>query len=159
MLFTKGLIKLFVVNLRLLNCLGSFLYHIDPITYKLKFNNSRSFKHELFSKCGTTLIIYIIMSVQLISFRGIFSNVEFYEGIFIIALPFGYLVTMYVYYSRSIQVLNLFNSLVELEQQLIRGKSIQCKINRNLKNICLSFLFSQTVSYKHIHLNAVTYWF
>ncbi len=122
MLLTNGLIKLFVLNLRLFNCIGSYLYNIDPVTYKLKFNNSKRLKIELLSKCAVAVAIYGTVVMQLIAFRGKVPSVQLYEGIFFVALAFVYFGTLSVYYTRNTEVVELFNSLVQLEQQLIQGK-------------------------------------
>ncbi len=122
MLFTKGLIKLIVVNLRIYNFFGSYLYSIDPNTFKLKFNNTKSLKIELLCKSTVALFLYAMVSAQLLAFQGSFQDIELYEGIFLVTLHSGYVVTLYVYYSRHTQVLELFNSLVSFERQLLRGK-------------------------------------
>ncbi len=132
MLFTKGLIKLFVLNLRLFNVFGSYLYKINPATYKLKFNNSKSLKFELLFKSAIALSMYTVVAVQLIAFRDIVPSVQLYEGIFFISLTLGYLGSLYEYYSRSTQVVELFNSLVQLEQQLSRCKYFNMNVNRQL---------------------------
>jgi len=121
MLFTKGFIKLFVLNLRIFNCFGSYLYNIDPVTYQLKFNNTKSLKFELVSKWIVAALMYTLVSVQLVAFGKFVPSIQLFEGVFFVGLTSGYLGTMYVYYSRSIQVLELFNSLVKFEQQLIQG--------------------------------------
>ncbi len=130
MLFTKGLIKLFVLNLRLFNYIGSYLYQIDPISYKLKFNKSKGLKVELVCKCTVAVLMYAAVTAQLIAFGDIVPSIQLYEGIFFISLTSVYLGTMYVYYSRSDQVLELFNSLVKLEQQLIKRKYFYYKTNK-----------------------------
>ncbi len=124
MLFTEGLIKLFVVNLRLFNFLGSYLYQIDPVTYKLKFNNSKKLKVELLRKCAIAVSMYTLVSLQLITFGNVVPSVQLYEGIFFVALAFGYVGTMYDYYSKRTQVVELFNLLVHLERQLLQGKDL-----------------------------------
>lgn len=122
MLFTKGLIKLFTLNLQLFNLLGSYLYKINPITYKLNFDNSKSLKVGLLSKCAVVIPMYALMSAQLVKFRDIFPNVQIYEGILYNVHLYAYIGTMYIYYSRGAEVVELFNFLVELEQQLIQSK-------------------------------------
>lgn len=124
MLFTKGLIKLFVVNLRLFNFLGSYLYNIDPISFKLNFDNSKNLKIELLCKCAIVIPMYALMSLQLIKFRGLFPNVQLFEGVLYIVHLYTYIGTLYVYYSRNHQVLELFNLLVQFEQQLSEGSTL-----------------------------------
>jgi len=121
MLFTKGLIKLFVINLKIFNYFGSYLYNIDPATYKLNFNNSKRLKIELISKWLVAALMYAVVTIQLVAFGDVVPSEQYYEGIFFVSLTSVYLGTMYVYYSRNVEVLELFNSLVKLEKQLLGG--------------------------------------
>ncbi len=88
----------------------------------LKFNNSKKLKVEVLCKGIVATLMYALVFVQLIAFGEIVPSVQLYEGIFFIGLTIGYVGTMYDYYSKSTQVVELFNLLVQLEQQLLERK-------------------------------------
>ncbi len=127
MLFKEGLIKLLVLNLRIYNYFGSYLYDIDPVSYKLKFNNSKNLKTKLIFKCAVAILYEVILLAQLISFKGIFPNDQFYEAILYAAHIVVYNGTLYVYSSLNTQILEFFNLIVQQEKRLIFRKSFYRK--------------------------------
>ncbi len=122
MLFKEGLIKLLVVNLGLLNYFCSYFYTIDPISYKLKFNNSKALKTKLIYKCAAAFLYEVIVLAQLIAFKGHFPNDQFYEGILFVSHIAAYYGALFVYCFSNTQMLELFNLLVQLERRFISRK-------------------------------------
>ncbi len=122
MLLTEGLINLIFLNLRILSFLGSHLYEIDPISYNITFHNSSVFKKDLLAKCSAKFALFTTMLIQLIAYRRVFSNAQQFESILYVVAAYAFFGTSYIYYFRKTQVLKLYNSLVELEQQFINGR-------------------------------------
>ncbi len=122
MLFAKGLSRLILINLRIFNTFGSYLFKIDPVSYELSFQSSTIFKFKMFLKCTISTILSAIMAIQLIQHRTKFHNVDIFEGIFNSVAIQAFLASFYVYFKRRGQVVELFNSLVNFEQNLMNGK-------------------------------------
>lgn len=122
MLFSKGIIKFVVLHVRVLHFFGSNVYFIDPVSYKLKANTSKQFKNKMLRRCIAAAFIIFPIFVQLFQFEGIFPRVQQYEGFLYFIFMFSFYSTLLVSYSRNVEAQKIFNSLVQLEQQLTDGK-------------------------------------
>lgn len=124
MLFSKGLIKLVILNIRQLKFHGINLFSIDPASFKLYCNYSNVFKTKLFCRYAVVTLMVSATLAQIIVFGGRFPSARIYEGLLYVVFMLSFLATLFVTFSKNIQAQKLFNSLVELEQELVHGKFI-----------------------------------
>lgn len=81
-----------------------------------------------------TLMVATTM-VQLTIFGGIFPSVQQYEGVLYAVFMLSFLGTIFASFSNNVQARKLFNSLVDLEQQLVHGKRFSNTYNnQRIKN-------------------------
>lgn len=88
----------------------------------IEFNKSKEFKTKTLFKCALATFIFATTIVQLKVFAEMFPSAQLYEGVLFVVIMLSYPGTLYVSYFKSAEARKLFNSLVDLEQQLSHGK-------------------------------------
>lgn len=122
MLVSKGLLIPVIINFYIFNTFTTYMYNINHVSCSLKFDNSKRLKTQLKRKCVITGFFFTLLWIQLLIYRRKFHKAELFEGILYGVQVYGHLITLYVYYFRSDQVVQLFNLILKLEIQLMKGK-------------------------------------
>lgn len=121
MLISKGFIKFAVKHLQILSFLGSNIYFIDPLTYKMEVDKSKKIKVKSFIRNFVALLVICPLLGQIIKFGGVFPRVLQYEGFFYFIFLFLFLSILFVSFTKATEARKLFNSLLEIDQQLNQG--------------------------------------
>lgn len=144
MLFSKGIFKYVVLHLRVLKFLGTNLYSIKPIAYKLEVNHIKKIKKKVSCRCLLATLLLFIIVAQLYLFREKFPRVQQYEGFLYLVCLISFLSRLCVSFSRNFEDINIFNSLVKMEHQLKKGEITNIinfkKIVVHMSNIVLKFI-------------------